>query len=343
MIGEERTTVWTRLEHDAKQGDTSISLAGKKVDWVPGEEIIIAASGYNAYEYDLAVIDNVSFPASSPGGLVHLTAPLKFDHRIQHFLNGSENQEGRQEKNQWWRGLKLSPEVGLLSRNIRVVGGEDAHKSIANDGFGCRVIVGAVKRGFNIYSGKTNIDGVEFAYCGQSGFTQRRDPRYALVFKSIKGTSSVSNSAFHHNFNGALGVHLSNGVTLNNNVVFETVGSGVIVGGSSNKVTSNLAIMMKTLHGVSFLDKHAISYPSMFEIGGVDNEVRDNAAGGSERISFSFIGSGCNSDQTALGKTSVSNPMFWLSFSVFEQGTLKDLKGARDWIWYVQCCAGHVQ
>lgn len=300
--------VWTRLLHDARRGDTSLSLSGSKVDWRPGEQLVIAASGYNAREYEVIYVKNVTFPASSPGGLVHLTAPLQYDHLIQLFLNGTEKQEGQTATNQWWRGRLLAPEVGLLSRNVRLVGGEDSLQSIAQQKFGCRVIVGAVQRGFKIYSGRTYIDGLEVFNCGQGGFTQRRDPRYAFVFKGVTDSkkSYVKRSSFHHNFNSGVGVHLTKGVTLEDNVVFSTSGSSIIVGGENNKILSNLAIMTRSVAGQQVLDTHVFDFPASFEIGGISNIVRDNAAGGSERLSYSFVGSPCNSDGTAATGSAVS-------------------------------------
>eukprot|EP00117_Sycon_ciliatum_P037364 scpid335/ scgid27970/ Fibrocystin-L; Polycystic kidney and hepatic disease 1-like protein 1 len=311
LYGEKRDVYWTRLQDSARKGDNVISLTGKKVNWRPGDQIVIAASGYNSRNYETVTVANVSYPSSSPGGLVQFMTPLLHDHLVVDLLHGTEQQSGHTAQGQWWRSAKMAPEVGLLTRNIRIVGGEDHLQSIAKDSFGCRVIVGAVQRGFSKYYGSTEIDGVEFANCGQGRLSSKRDPRYTIVYKGIADSSKgsfVRNSAFRINFNSAVGIHLSNGVTVENNVILDTVGSSVIVGGEDNKVLSNVAILMRSVKGEIVTDNHILDFPANFEVGGINNQVRDNAAAGSDRISFSFPGSPCNSDGSAPRGSSAK---FW--------------------------------
>ena len=298
MYGKQRAVAWTRLARTAHKNTYQLSLSGSPVDWQPGERLVVTASGYDLNESEIVTILSVS-PAdsSSPGGVVTLAHPLQYDHVVEPFLAGNEYQSGHQPSNPWWRNSKIAPEVGLLTRNVRVVG-DDSDGSVSSQFFGCRIMVGQVYRGRSLYSGTAQVDSVEIASCGQGGFHSTRDPRYAFVFKGLRDSakgSFVRNSAVHNNLNTGLGVHLSNGITLQNNVVYRSQGSTVIVGGSGNKILNNMAALTFSVNGNKLKDNHAFDFPATFEIGGTNNEVRGNAAGGSDRLSYSYVGSPCTS------------------------------------------------
>lgn len=270
---------------------------------------MVAASGYDPHETEVVTIASVThgIPAS-PGGMVTLTAPLQYDHILERFTYGNETESGSCSTNDW-TGVTLAPEVGLLSRNIRIVG-DDSDGSVSSTGFGCRMLIGKVFFGRNAYAGKAQLDGIEMKSCGQAGFHAPRDPRYAIAFKSADDTSAgsfVRNCAFNGNLNTGIGIHLSNGITLQNNVLYRSKGSTVIVGGQNNQVLDNMAALTTSIQGDMVRDNHAFDFPATFEIGGSNNRVRGNAAGGSERLSYSYFGSPCTADNQAQPANEVSS------------------------------------
>ena len=107
MHGIKREPTWTVMNETSLPGATQIKLTGP-VDWVVGEEIAIAATGFNGREAEkrtIKVIDktNPDIP------VVTLDAALDFKHfaMIQWYGNDF---------------IDMRAEVGLLTRNIKYRG-----------------------------------------------------------------------------------------------------------------------------------------------------------------------------------------------------------------------------
>ena len=192
----------------------------------------------------------------------------------------------------------MAPEVGLLSHNIVVQGGEDDSEPLEDHHYGCRLLVGRYQAGSVVYSGLLWVQSVEFRYCGQGGYFSPRDPRYTIAFRSSRDTSSgsyIKYSSIHHGYNTAVGLHSSNGITVSGNVVWRTTNSGLKIGGSGNEVLDNLVIHTTTVQPNQPRDNHAVDFPASFDVD-TDNVVRGNAAAGSTRIGFRYAGEPCPED-----------------------------------------------
>jgi len=296
LIGQSRSTTWTRLANNASQGTNEIVVAGN-IDWVVGDQIVIAPSEYEPDEAEVRTITSVS------GRRITLDQDLDYDHMIYTFLDQSEwmgshdPEDGDLNTQYWWgNGGQMSPEVGLLSRNIIIQGGEDLSEPLEQHHYGCRVLVGRLTDSYgDTHIGRALLDSVEIRYCGQGGYFSPRDPRYSLVFKDLKedGASSyVRGSSIHHGYNTAIGVHSSNSIELSGNVIYRTTDSSVKLGGIGNTLTDTLAVLTSTIQPNSPRDNHAVDYPATFEIDR-GQMVRNNAAGGSYRISYKFAGESC--------------------------------------------------
>lgn len=74
LHGLERETSWTRLEQTAEEGSDTITL-NDAVDWVAGDKIVIAPTGYRVSEAEIRTIDTVS------GKKLTLTKALQYEHR----------------------------------------------------------------------------------------------------------------------------------------------------------------------------------------------------------------------------------------------------------------------
>ena len=193
----------------------------------------------------------------------------------------------------------MAPEVGLLSHNIVIQGGEDEDEPLETNHYGCRVLVGRYQAGSTVYSGLVWLQSVEFRHCGQGGYYSPRDPRYTIAFRSSRETSVgsyIRDCAIHHGYNTAIGVHSSNGVEVSRNVVWRTVDSAFKIGGLDNRVLDNLAIFTTTVQPNEPLDNHAVDFPACFDVDG-DNVVRGNAAAGSTRLGFRLAGEPCLEDR----------------------------------------------
>ena len=274
-------------------GDSQLHLeSSTNVDWQPGEEIVIAPSGYIPSEAEIRTIASVS------GSVVTLQQPLQYDHVVDPFLTGNETGSGN-EDSRWWRsdgGLRIAPEVGILSHNVRIIGTEDIYNSISVHEFGCRVLVGYYRRGRSEYTGRAFVDSVQFQHCGQGGFFSTRDPRYVVAFKSGgdgAGGSYIRRSSVHTGFNTAFGTLASNNISLSDNVVYRSVDSMFRLRSVDCVVERNLGVLTRSIQVARPGDNHAVDFPATYEIGGSGHTIKDNVAAGSERIGFYYPGESC--------------------------------------------------
>ena len=300
---------WTRLANDALQGDTVITLAQSRLDWRVGEQIVIAPSEYEPDEAEVRTIMDIS------GDQVTLDQALNHDHVIHSFLedfdwSGSHDptvEGGNLDSKFWWGdGGHLAPEVGLLSRNIVIQGGEDPSEPLELHHYGCRILVGRYTDSYgDVQVGRAQIDSIELRYCGQGGYFSARDPRYSLAFKDLGNDgvdSYVLRCSIHHGYNTAIGVHSSNRIELSSNVIYRTTDSSVKLGGNNNMLTDTLAILTSSIQPNSPKDNHAVAdYPATFEVDR-GQVVRHNVAGGSYRIGYKYAGESClDGNRPAIG------------------------------------------
>ena len=222
-----------------------------------------------------------------------------YHHIVHEFLSSEEI--GQITNSSWWGdGGELAPEVGLLTRNIVIQGGEMESEPLEFHHYGCRILIGQYRSPVGVlYSGFVKLDSIEVCHCGQGGFFSPRDPRYSIAFKNNFDKSSgsyIRRSSVHHGYNTAIGIHTSNGVEISDNVIYRTTDSSVKVGGVKNIVRGNLAMVTSTVQPNQPMDNHAVDFPATFDVDH-SNVLSGNAAGGSNRISFRYSGDSCHSDR----------------------------------------------
>ena len=229
---------------------------------------------------------------------ITIDAPLEYDHEIFDFLDPSDLDDPVDPR--WWNdGGRMAPEVGLLSHNIVVQGGEDETEPLETKHYGCRILVGRYQAGSAVYSGLLWSQSVEFRHCGQGGKHSPYDPRYSIAFRSSRETSVgsyIRDCSIHHGYSTAVGVHGSNGVTLSRNVVWRTVDSAFKIGGLDNRALDNLAIYTNSIQPYNPSDDLAVDFPACFDVD-AGNVVRGNAAAGSTRVGFRLAGEPCSEDR----------------------------------------------
>ena len=294
IYGKPPQETWLKLAQTAQAGSSEIILNTVPTNWEIGETIVIAATGYDAGHTETAIIASVN------GETLTLEETLKYDHLVQPFLENSAIND--QNNIDWNFPTILAAEVALLSRNIIIQGGEDNEQPLEQFHFGCRILTGEFSTSSNTYTGHFEIYGAEVRNCGQGGFFTSRDPRYSLAIKNGGDNmkdSFISSSTIHHGYNTGIGVHVTNGIRIQNNVIYRTTDSGIRVGGFSNIIEDNLVLFVASVHPGDPLDKHAVDYPAGFEVQGY-HTVRRNVAAGSYRLGFRLSGESCLGSGTPM-------------------------------------------
>ena len=230
MHGQDIGVAWTKMATTAAAGDTTIELS-EAVTWAAGSEIVISTSSYELHETEKRTIASIS------GTTVTLTEALEFEH----LSTEATISDGTK--------FQMRSEVGLLTRNVRIVGNDYAE--IADEQFGGRVLVGAFEQDDVEYVGFARFSNVEFAVAGQDGWYDNFDPRYALAFMDTGDSvdadgaanaeeSYVKKCAFNYNYNSAIGIFGSNNIPVEDNVVYRFINNGIFDEGVGNRITGNL-------------------------------------------------------------------------------------------------------
>ena len=280
---------WTRLSEDALAGATTITLA-EDVDttfWTTGAEIVIAPTGFEPTEVEVHTIQ------SANGRVLTLSKPLAYKHLGSEYSldDGSVS----------WT---ISAEVGLLTRNIRIVG-EDYPENEEEE-FGARVLVSKFKQEGVEYKGYAKIANVEFHRAGQEGWTDRFDPRYSLSFLNHEDStdddvsnkeSYVKKCSFNYNYNAAIGVFNSNNILLEDNVIYRTLEYGLRDEGVGNRWIHNFIAWTK------YVGLHKDQRGNFYKRGCIilneawDTDFRNNAMAGCERAGLVATGHICSSEK----------------------------------------------
>ena len=284
LHGQERVSTWTFLQNTAVAGASEIAVS-TPVDWKVGEEIVIASTSYEANQAEEFVINAVS----EDGQTLTLDHPLVYNH-----LGGVHNTDSL--------SVNISAEVGLLSRNIRILGTTpDAEVDTAYaESYGCRVLVSTYINDFGIQlTGSAQLYGVEMKGCGQEGFVETFDPRYSLVFLNTglvtDNSSYVTDCSFHNGYNTGIGVFGATSMTLQNNVVHNTVGPSIYVTGSSHTLKENLAVVAQfpgTYRGRD--EPWNFEWTANYELtSAIDIMLIGNSAAGGARAGYHTNGENC--------------------------------------------------
>ena len=159
FFGKKHRVHWTRLAQSLNVNENTIHLIDS-VDWDVGDEIVITTTTFKPEEAEkfkiLAIRNN--------GSTLDLKTQSQFFHTASNFTIGEYK-------------FAMSAKVGLLSRSIVIEGANDPARSLEDQSFGCRVLVGKYSQSGLTYVGKAQISEVQFKHCGQYGWTEAYDPR----------------------------------------------------------------------------------------------------------------------------------------------------------------------
>lgn len=193
LHGKPQNLSWTRLNQTSRAGSNQISLI-QPVDWQVNDKIIITTTSFTGNHSDEAFISNIS----SDFKTITLNSSLKYDHL------------GYFEKLPTGTQYEIRAGVGLLSRNIRIISGDD----VESDLFGFRILVSdfsiPVNGTFRFYKGYARISNVEFIHPGQFGLDNGDDSKYGILFSNIGNnnnsiSSYVQSCSFYDGYSSAIG------------------------------------------------------------------------------------------------------------------------------------------
>ncbi|XP_062842250.1 fibrocystin-L-like [Trichomycterus rosablanca] len=271
----------TKLASTALAGTSSLSLQDP-VDWKVGDEIVLSTTSYDPWQTETRTITAVS----NNNLTLTLDQPLTYTHIGENYTVPGTS-----------KTYRLAGDVGLLSRNIKIVG-ED-YPALYKESFGARVLVGAfTNQGIN-FRGKAQIRDVEFYHTGQEGWTDSTDPRYSLAFLSLgvvgQNESYIKGCAFHHGFAPAIGIFGTDELSVDDNVIHHTVGEGIRVWGNNNTIRRNLVTM--TLWPGSYNGRKEtlnVNWNAAIEVNeGTNVVLQENTVAGYERVGFRIDGEPC--------------------------------------------------
>ena len=180
-------------------------------NWQAGDRIVVGTSSPDPGDSEVATVRAVE----PSGRTLQLQRPLRRKH----------------EGNFTDRGLRLNAPVGLLSRNIRVLGDwapneawaacQQAFALVKTDAAAVRAACFGGHLLF-VQNSTVHIEHAEFAALGQALEMARYPVHWHLAGESYG--HFIRNSSMHHNFQRCLTVHGSEGVQVHSNVCFRTFG-----------------------------------------------------------------------------------------------------------------------
>uniref|UniRef100_A0AAY5ETB4 Polycystic kidney and hepatic disease 1 (autosomal recessive)-like 1 n=1 Tax=Electrophorus electricus TaxID=8005 RepID=A0AAY5ETB4_ELEEL len=268
LYGMPHNVYHTKLANAAQAGSSSLSLM-EAVDWQAGDDIVLSTTSYDPWQTETHTIAVVS----DDGLTLTLDHPLDYTHIAENYAVPGTSQSYR-----------LASDVGLLSRNIKIIG--QNYPGLYEESFGARVLVGAFSMG------GAQIRDVEFYLTGQEGWTDYTDPRYSLAFLNLGVTehgSYLKGCAFHHGFAPAVGIFGTHGLNVDDNIIHHTVGEGIFL------IRRNLVTM--TLWPGSYngrQDTFNFNWNAAIEANtGTNVVLQGNTVAGYERVGFSIDGEPC--------------------------------------------------
>uniref|UniRef100_A0A3P9KTK4 Polycystic kidney and hepatic disease 1 (autosomal recessive)-like 1 n=1 Tax=Oryzias latipes TaxID=8090 RepID=A0A3P9KTK4_ORYLA len=269
LYGLPHSVYHTKLAATADAGSSTLNLA-KSVDWQVGDEIVISTTSYNTSETEKRQLTAVS----ADGRTLTLNQPLAHTHIGEtHLVPGTS------------LSYTMAADVGLLTRNIRIIG--ENYPEMQSESFGARLLVGT-------FSSMAQIRNVEFFQTGQEGWTDYYDPRYSVAFLNL-GESYIQGCAFHDGFSPAIGIFGTEGLNIDDNIIHHTVGEGIRIWG--NKITVRRNLVMTSLWPGSYQDREEsfnFDWNAAVEINeGTNVVLQNNIVAGYERVAYRINGEPC--------------------------------------------------
>lgn len=294
LHGLPRYPPWTTLESTAASGSNTITLTDP-VDWQVGELIVLSPTSYSPQQTEVFKI----IAKTANNKTLTLNASLNYDHVAftENYTSGES--------------YRVAAGVGLLSRNIKVIGAEYANQF--SDLYGSRIIVSDYSTiGSDgspvLYKGYARVSNVEFDHFGQFSRSGGDDYKYGILFSNLGDNnysrpSYVKNSAFHNGFSAAVGILGSNSIPIEDNVIHHSIDYAIKLEGHSNIVRRNfIALVYWASTFITWEAEFNTEYWGAISAFAADSFVlEDNLITGSERLGVFYKGDVCDGEYLTVG------------------------------------------
>ena len=295
-------TLWTKIDAHAPDQSTSLVLE-KQVNWKAGDEIVVGPTDFFEAANKKSVTQKIT-ALSVSNKTVNLSKPLNAFHwgRLQYVTD---------------QGISLTPDslapmpdfqsiygvekteppkiiderapIGNLTRNIVIEAPDD--DVWKNEGFGAHVMI--------MRSSYAYVSGVEIKRGGQKGRLGRYPFHWHML--SYDGSTLLQdatgqyfkNSTVNESANRGIVVHGTNGVTVENNIVYNVLGHAVFTEDAAerrNVFKGNLVLHVRNPEAQFALKKHELAAngrgSSGFWLSNPDNTVIDNHVGDIHGIGY---------------------------------------------------------
>ena len=280
LHGQNRQVIWTNLAKTVLQGSDIIEVIDTP-DWNVGDVIVIASTSFEMLHTEKIQIVDIS------QNTITLNGTLQYKH-----LGEETTVDGHT--------YIQRAEVGLLTRNIKIKGGDI--ETTDKESFGCRIFVSSYTNEYSTRMvGSAQLDGVEIAYCGQEGYSDSFDPRYSFAVRNTRigaaASTYIRRSSIHDGYNTGVGVFTSDGVIISDNVIHRTVGPSVVLEGSDHiltKTMATVALFPGTYRGID--DPQNDKWTANFKLINTKKlTLLGNAAAGGGKVGFHVDGESCDS------------------------------------------------
>jgi hypothetical protein len=302
LHGAPPAVAWTKIAEHINAGQTAMTLA-EPVDWQPGDQVVLAPTDYQTNEPtpDLAIAERLTLASATGDQLTTTSGPsVGRWGRLQYPTS---------------TGMALAPdaslalpaamagtpmvlderaEIGNLTRNIVIQSIDDDLWQL--DGFGVHVMV-------MTHGSEAFLDGVEIRRGGQRGELGRYPFHWHMLsyqpplWVGDATGQYIRNSVIHQSVNRGIVVHGTNGVTVENNIVYDVLGHGVFTEDGSerrNVFEHNLVLKVRNpavgdalkMHELELGSPGVAAGSSGFWIGNPDNVMRDNVAADTGAFGF---------------------------------------------------------
>ena len=291
MHGVDTGASFVKLASTAIAGDLTLELS-EPVTWDIGSEVVISSTSYEILETERRTITDIS------GTTITLDSALMFNHISQ----TSTLEDGSI--------INTSGEVGLLTKNVRIVGND--YEDIADEQFGARVLVGEFTQDDIVYTGYARFSNVEFAVAGQDGWPENYDPRYALAYLDTgdsvdangaqkKKESYVKKCSFNYLYNSAIGIFGANNIPVEDNVIYRFINNGIFDEGVGNRINRNLITLGETIARLKMQVHNINFFGCINNIRATNFTLNDNIMAGCSQAGLYTLGYDCDMDYKMSG------------------------------------------
>jgi hypothetical protein len=132
--------------------------------------------------------------------------------------------------------IRIAAAVGLLTRNVKVIGTEYPQQNV--DLYGFSILVSTYSRYDSLadmvfaYEGYVRLSNVEFVHPGQFYRSTSTDSRYGIVLADLGAYDTtrptyVTSCSFHHGYSIAIGIFGSSSIPIESNVFYRTLDAAI--------------------------------------------------------------------------------------------------------------------